>query len=58
MRAGDRPDERKVAMNPLRAFFVSFVVGLAVLFSGHGLVSLMLADAPDVPVPGAAIPQA
>ncbi|MGZ8283237.1 MAG: hypothetical protein ACXWUN_09850 [Allosphingosinicella sp.] len=45
-------------MNPLRAFFVSFLVGLGVLFSGHGLVNLMLTDTPDVRLSGSAIPTA
>lgn len=45
-------------MNPLRAFFVSFFVALTVLFSGHGLVNLMLADTPDVRAPGSHIPNA
>jgi hypothetical protein len=34
-------------MSPLRAFFVSFLAGLAVLFSGHSVVDLMIADPPD-----------
>ena len=34
-------------MHPLRAFLLSFAAGLAVLFSGHGLVDLMVADPPS-----------
>ena len=45
-------------MKPLRAFFVSFFLALAVLFSGHGIVNLMLADVPDVRAEGARIPTA
>lgn len=36
-------------MHPLRAFLLSMVAGLAVLFSGHGLASSMEA-APDARV--------
>ena len=40
-------DERKEpTMRPVRAFFLSFAAGLAVLFSGHGLVTVALADPP------------
>ena len=30
-------------MTPMRAFLLSFVAGLAVLFSGHGMISWALA---------------
>lgn len=33
-------------MHPLRAFLLSFAAGLAVLFAGHGLVSVALAGPP------------
>jgi len=33
-------------MRPVRAFLLSFTAGLAILFSGHGLVSVALAEPP------------
>lgn len=40
-------DERKEpTMRPVRAFLFSFTAGLAVLFSGHGLVTVALAEPP------------
>ena len=33
-------------MGPVRAFLFSFTAGLALLFSGHGLVSAVTPDAP------------
>jgi hypothetical protein len=45
-------------MKPVRAFFVSFFLALAVLVSGHGLVNLLLTDAPDVRAPGSHLPTA
>ena len=50
--------EGKFEMKPLRAFFVSFFLALAVLFSGHGIVNFMLADTPEVRAEGARIPTA
>jgi hypothetical protein len=38
--------ERSNGMSPMRAFFVAFVAGLAMLFGGHGAVVAALADAP------------
>ena len=32
-----------IEMHPFRAFLFSFAVGLAVLFSGHGVYSTVLA---------------
>jgi hypothetical protein len=33
-------------MSPLRAFLFSFTAGLALLFSGHSLITAALADPP------------
>ena len=33
-------------MNPMRAFFLSFFAGLAVLLTGHSLVTTAFAEAP------------
>lgn len=43
----DDVSKRGFEMSPLRAFFLSFALGLAVLFSGHGLVDLMVGDPPS-----------
>ena len=34
-------------MHPVRAFLFSFAAGLAVLFAGHGFVSVAFAEAPS-----------
>ena len=36
-------------MTPLRAFLLSFVAGLAVLFTGHGAISWALAAPVESP---------
>lgn len=33
-------------MRPVRAFLLSFTAGLAILFSGHGVVSFAFAEPP------------
>ena len=37
-------------MTPLRAFLLSFVAGLAVLFTGHGAISWALAAPIEAPL--------
>ena len=36
-------------MTPLRAFLLSFVAGLTVLFTGHGAISWAIAAPVDTP---------
>ena len=43
-RGSERKDPK---MRPVRAFMLSFTAGLAILFSGHGLVTVALADPPS-----------
>ncbi len=40
-------------MNPVRAFLLSFTTGLAILFSGHGLMVVAFTQSPDQPLPNA-----
>jgi hypothetical protein len=50
--------QRTAGMKPFRAFVAAFFMGLAVLFSGHGLVDFMTAEAQDVRASGSKIPTA
>jgi hypothetical protein len=34
-------------MHPFRAFLLSFAAGLAVLFAGHGAISVVFAEPPS-----------
>ena len=34
-------------MHPLRAFLLSFAAGLAILFAGHGFISVAFAGPPS-----------
>ena len=37
-------------MTPMRAFLLSFVAGLAVLFTGHGVISWAIAAPVEAPL--------